>query len=116
MLLYCDHCGTKNGYDIDTPKTEKGECQLCRRRLGPMNVMSDKDVDVLVNGIKTDILDVAGFKVQEVEGFPVGTKTEAIEPRMVTHKMAADNCVVFFDPGRIVIANPATGKRFQISY
>lgn len=116
MLLYCDDCGTKNGYDIDTPEKKKGECQLCRRRLGSMNVMNTEDVQALVNGITPDILNVAGFQVQEVEGFPVGTKTEAIEPRMVTHKMAADNCVVFFDPGKIIIANPATGKRFQIQY
>lgn len=116
MLLYCDHCGTKNGYDIDTPKTFKGECQLCNRRLGPMNVMSDQDVEVLVNGVDVNIHDLAGFKVQEIKGFPVGTKVDCIEPKMVNHRLVNQKCVVFFDAGKVVVANPETGKRFKISF
>lgn len=116
MLLYCDHCGTKNGYDIDMPKTHKGECELCHRRLGPMNVMGDDDVEVLVNGIKNDIYELAGFHVHEVKGFPKGTKLDEIEPKMVNHRLVGQNCVVFFDTGKMVVANPETGRRFKITF
>lgn len=116
MLLYCDQCGTKHGYDIDIPKVYKGECGLCHRRLGPMNVMSEEDVEVLVNGIKTDIHEVAGFSIQEVKGFPKGIKIDTIEPQMVNHRMVSPTCVVFFDAGKMVIANPETGKRFKITF
>ena len=116
MLLYCDHCATKNGYDIDEDKKEKGECGLCKRRLGPMNVMEDDDVEILVNGINTDIHEVCGFKIHEIKGFPVGVKLEDIEPYMVSYRVASENCVVFFDGRKIVVANPETGKRFQITF
>jgi len=115
-MLYCDHCATKHGYDVDTPKIKKGECELCRRRLGAMNFMTDEDVEVLVNGIVPEIYDVAGFKVSQVRGFPVGTKVDEIEPAMVTHKMIGKNCVAFFDPGKIIIANPENGKRLEITF
>jgi len=114
MLLYCDHCGTKHGYDIDVPKTYKGECELCHRRLGPMNHMGDEDVEVLVNGIKSEVHELAGFQIQEVKGFPVGTKIDDIERKMVNHRLVGQDCVVFFDADRMVVANPKTGKRFQI--
>jgi hypothetical protein len=116
MLLYCDHCAGKHGYDVDTPKTYKGECELCHRRLGPMNAMGDEDVEILVNGINLEIHDVAGFKVQEVKGFPVGTKIDDIEKKMINHRIVGENCVVFFDAGKMVVANPKKGKRFQISF
>ena len=116
MLIYCDHCAKKHGYDVQIPKAEKGECQLCKRRLGPMNVMTDTDVDELVNGIIPETYDIAGFKVVQVKGFLVGTKIAEIEPRMVTHKVLSQKCVAFFDPGKIVIANPENGKRFEITF
>jgi hypothetical protein len=115
-LLYCDHCAGKYGYDVDTPKTHKGECQLCHRRLGPMNAMNAEDVEKLINDYDYMDYNLAGFTLEEVEGFPVGTKIMEIEPRMSSHKMMAENCVLFFDAGRIVIANPKTGKRLQVKY
>lgn len=116
MLLYCDHCATKHGYDVEPEKKHKGECELCRRRLGPMNAMTDDDVEVLVNGVIPETYDIAGFKAVQVKGFPVGTKIAEIEAKMPIHKVLSPNCVAFFDPGKIVIANPKTGKRFQITF
>jgi hypothetical protein len=115
-MLYCDHCGTKNGYDIEPDKKVKGECQLCHRRIGPMNEMTEEDVKVLVNGIEPTIYDIAGFKVEEVEGFPVGKKIDDIEKTMLSHRVVGNNCVCFFDAHKIVVANPKTGKRFTITF
>lgn len=115
-MIYCDHCGTKNGYDIDTPKTEKGECELCHRRIGPMNIMSENDVKVLIDGVEPTIHDIAGFRVEEVEGFVVGKKIDDIEKRMVNHRILGSNCIIFFDAGKIIVANPKTGKRFKITF
>ena len=116
MLLYCDTCAGKHCYEIEPEKKHKGECQLCRRRLGAMNTILDEELDVMVNGIIPETFDIAGFKMVEKKGFVVGTKIAEIEPKMVTHKVLAPHCVAFFDPGKIVIANPKTGKRFEISF
>lgn len=118
MLMYCDHCATKNGYDVDTPKTAKGECELCRRRLGPMNVMEDDDVEVLVNNIDTTIHDFkGGFHVEQVKGFPVGIVTREIEPKM-SHKMLDDDVSLFYDTTakKLVVARQSTGDRIQITF
>ena len=118
MLMYCDHCGTKHGYDIDPEKEVKGECQLCRRRLGPMNVMKDQDVEVLVNNIDPTIHDFkGGFHVEQTKGFPVGTVTREIEPRM-SHKMLTDDVSLFYDTTikKLVVARQSTGDRITISF
>ena len=115
MLLYCDHCATKNGYDVDSPKTAKGECQLCHMRLGPMNVMNDEDHEVLVNSIKTEIFEAGGFKAAQVKGFPVGTKIVDIEPTL-PHKIVGNKTVMFFGSERVVFANTETGNKFEVRF
>jgi len=115
MMIYCDHCAGKFGYDVDNPKTAKGECELCHRRLGPMNVMSDEDVEVLVNSIKTDIFEAGGFQVIQLKGFPVGVKMSDIEPTLPS-KPLSKGVVIFFDSNRVVFANAQTGKKIEVRF
>lgn len=114
-MLYCDKCAV----DYDRPHTTErqvGECEICKRRMGNMNIMPDDVYEEITNGINTEEIDVSGFTVQEVKGFIPGTKTNDIEPNVLIVKKVAPNCAVFFDNKRIVIADPKTGKRFQIKY
>lgn len=117
MLLYCDHCATKLGYDVDPSKTSKGECELCYMRIGPMNTMSDEDVEILVNGISTDIFEISDFTVRQIKGFPIGTVPRKIECVM-SQRMLTNDVSMFYDSTdrKLILAKLSTGKRIQITF
>ena len=114
MLLYCDHCAKINNYPI-TPKKEKGECQLCNRRLGSMNIMGSEEVDEKCNNISKDIYEMAGVKIRQVEGFVPGTSVDAIEPGM-NHKFLTPEKLLFYASDHLVIADAVAGTRFRIDF
>jgi hypothetical protein len=115
MLLYCDWCGTKHGYDITPNKKSKGECGLCHKRLGPMNEMTDADVEVLVNNISQEVFIAGGFKVQQVKSIPVGTIVTEIYPGL-QHKIIGHDTVAFFGGKKLCVYHPSTGKRIEITF
>lgn len=114
MLLYCDKCAELHKYLI-TDKKEKGECQLCRRRLGSMNVMGSSDLNEKVNNISHEVLELAGLKIRQVEGFVPGTDINAIEPGM-NHKMLTPEKLLFYASDHLVFADTEQGTRFRIDF
>ena len=114
MLLYCDKCAAKSGNPI-TEKKVKGECEMCRLRLGSMNVMESSVHNNIVNSISSDILDIEGIQVKQVEGFVPGTKLDKIEVGL-PHRILREDRVLYFGSKSLTIAIPSTGKRIQISF
>ena len=114
-MIYCDDCGKRRDYPI-TPEKKKGECQLCHRKIGPMNIMGDDDFQHLINNISKDEMNIDGFQVKQVAGFIPGMETSAIEPGM-NAKLLTKDCILFYGAERnIVLANKTTGKRIQITF
>lgn len=116
MLLYCDSCASKHGYDIQSTKKSKGECGLCHMRIGPMNELTDRDMQFITNNISKDVVKISGFTIKEIAGFPVGTKVPEIDPTSPRYKVIANNCVIFYGVGNITLALTTTGKRIQIDF
>ena len=114
-MIYCDDCADKYGY-AHTEEKRTGGCDICKMRMGKLNVMPEDQFDQLINGISLEVFNLSGFEVNEVKGFPRGTKPSDIEPKITNLKKAAPNCVVFFDSHKLVVANSQTGKRFQIRF
>jgi len=114
MLLYCDKCACESGHPITEDKV-KGECELCKRRLGSMNVMDSAKHKQIVNNISSNSLDIEGIQVKQVEGFVPGTKLDEIEPGS-PHKILREDRVVYFDSKFMTIAIPSTGKRIRIRF
>lgn len=113
MLLYCNECGDSNGYPR-TPETLKGECGLCHRRLGSMNVMNNEQRFIDQN-ISPDMFETEGIRMRQIEGFVPGTKIDDIEPG-APHRVLNDDRILFFGAKRLVIAIPSTGKKISIGY
>lgn len=111
-MLYCDRCANEHGYAITTEK-EKGECELCHRRLGSMNVMTD--LDEYVNNIATDVVKIEGLEIKQVKGFVPGTHVDKIEPG-AHHKLLTDTKVLYHWADRLVIADTKSGKRVEIRF
>ena len=114
MLLYCDKCASESGHPITEEKI-KGECELCRRRLGSMNVMDDHKHKNIINNISADVLEIEGIQVKQVEGFLPGTKLDEIEPGS-PHKILREDRVVYFGAKYMTIAIPSTGKRIRVQF
>jgi len=114
MLLYCDKCAEKSGNPI-TEKKVKGECEMCKRRLGSMNVMESAVHNSIVNNISTDTVDIEGIEIKQVEGFVPGTKLDEIEAGL-PHRILREDRVLYFGSKELTIAIPSTGKRIQISF
>lgn len=112
MLLYCDKCASESGHPI-TEEKKKGECEICKRRLGSMNVMDDQKHNTIVNNISTETFDIEGIQVKQVEGFVPGTKLDEIEPGS-PHRVVREDRVLYFGSNELTIAIPSTGKRIRI--
>lgn len=114
MLLYCDPCAKTHNYPI-TDKKEKGECQLCNRRLGSMNIMDSDEVDQKCNNISKEVFEMAGLKIRQIEGFIRGTSVDAIEPGM-HHKFLTPEKMLYFASDHLVFADTEKGTRFRIDF
>ncbi len=114
MLLYCDKCAGKSGNPITEEKV-KGECQLCKRHLGSMNVMDNHTHKDIVNNISMDVLNIEGIQVKQIKGFIPGTKLDEIEPGSA-HRLLKEDRVLYFGSSSLTIAIPSTGKRVRISF
>jgi len=112
MLLYCDKCATESGNPI-TEKKEKGECGLCKRRLGAMNVMDSVKEKQLIANISNNIFEIDGIRITQVEGFIPGTKIDEIESG-TPHRILKGDRVLYFGFDELIIAIPSTGKRIRI--
>lgn len=108
-MLYCDKCAESSNLPI-TPNKEKGECDLCKLRLGSMNVKADEN-DV----VEHEALDICGLTVQQIKDFYPGTKLDKVYPGS-QHRIVAPDRVVYFLPGKLVVAQPSTGKQVQLKY
>lgn len=113
-MLYCDKCADEHGYDITTEK-EKGECELCHRRLGSMNVMHEEGVEGIVNNIQKEEINVAGIKIKQIIGFVPGTALGNIEPGS-PHRFLTDKKVLFHKSDSLIVADIQTGKRVEIRF
>lgn len=110
-MLYCDGCGKQREYPIQEEKDQKGECQICYAKAGPMNFTPDENLPF--SDIDNDIADIGGFEVKEIVGFPAKPpRTDFINPGN-PHTRFRDG-VVFIMKDCVEIANPETGKRIQI--
>lgn len=112
MLLYCDKCAGESGHPITEEKI-KGECGLCRRRLGSMNVMDSGKHKQIINNISDETLEIEGIRVKQVEGFVPGTKLDEIEPGS-PHRILREDKVLYFGANGLTIAIPSKGKRIRI--
>lgn len=113
-MLYCDRCAKANGYDLTIQK-QKGECELCRRRLGDMNIMPDDVVDGHINNVKKECFSAAGIKVKQVPGFVPGTNLDVIEPG-APHRFLSETKVLYHFPHHLVIADLKSGKRVRVNF
>jgi len=113
MLLYCNKCAIESGNPITEEKV-KGECGLCKRRLGPMNVMdSAKYKQLLTNNISSEILEIEGVQIRQIESFIPGTRIDEIEPTL-PHRILKEDRILYFGTNDLIIAIPSTGKRIHI--
>ena len=111
-MLYCDQCGNVRDYPIQDKKEEKGECEICHAKAGPMNFTADEELPI--SDIVPFAVDMAGFEIQEVKGFPVSPpRTDFINPGNPHTRFKGDG-VVFIMKDCIEVAIPKTGKRIQI--
>ena len=110
-MLYCDRCADEHGYDLTTEK-EKGECELCHRRLGSMNIMIDVDSMITVD---SQAVNIEGLVIKQVKGFVPGTHLDKIEPG-AHHKLLTDTKVLYHWSDRLIIADTKTGKRVEIRF
>jgi hypothetical protein len=109
MLLYCDRCAERTNRPI-LEKKEKGTCMVCERVIGPMNIEGD---DLLTTEQKTSKMGC--FVVNELNKFHVGIKLDNIDKECATHRLLNSQMVVLFGKKRVVVANPTTGERVEIS-
>lgn len=110
-MLYCDGCGSQRDYPIQQEKKEKGSCEICHAQAGPMNFTPDEELPI--SDCIPFAVDMAGFVIQEVKGFPVSPpRTDFINPGHPHSRFR--NGVVFIMKDAIQIAIPKTGKRIEI--
>jgi len=114
MLLYCDSCGRERNLDL-TDERVHGECEICRRRLGKMNVLQKDELDEKVNNVKKEVWECCGLKVQQIKGVLPNTPLESINPGM-SHRIIGPDRVLYFDARKMIIVSPSTGKQVQISF
>ena len=110
-MLYCDKCGTERSYVIQEKKI-KGSCEICNVFAGPCN---EADSDDLFNHISSESLDIVGFKMNQIKGFPVKQKVSMIEPES-NHKTLTHDVALFFRKNSVVFANIKTGKRVEVHF
>ena len=111
-MQYCDRCGKDRGYPIQEAKPIKGDCHICHAQAGPMNVTPDEDLPI--SDIIPWSVDMAGFEISEVKGFPIRPpRTDFINPGHPHTRFGYDG-VVFIMKDAVEIAIPKTGKRIQI--
>lgn len=110
-MLYCDRCGKEREYPIQEDKTKKGSCEICHAIAGPMNYTPDEELPI--SDIVPYAVDMAGFEIQEVKGFPVRPpRTDFINPGNPHTRFSGG--IVFIMKDCIQVAIPETGKRIQI--
>jgi len=110
-MLYCDGCGKQRDYPIQEKKEEKGSCEVCHANAGPMNFTPDEELPF--SDIIPWAVDMAGFEISEIKGFPTSPpRTDFINPGHPHSRFSGG--VVFIMKDSIQIAIPQTGKRIQI--
>lgn len=115
-MLYCDVCAVDFGYKVSLPaQRQKGECEICHRRLGSMNVMPEDEEKSMTENISTELFQAAGFIVSEISSFPAGLKPSDIEPTLPC-KIIGKDTVAFMAPEKLILAHPSTGKKIEITF
>lgn len=111
-MKYCNECASLRGYRIHPLEDKvKGTCDICHRYVGPCNFISDDELEF--NIISSEPVSLAGFDIKEIKGFPVGQRTDMIDPG-VPHKIVGDKKIMFMRRNSIVLADMNTGKRVEI--
>lgn len=114
-LLYCDQCGVLRGYEIPSPLgTEKGECSICRRRMGTMNIMFNSDTDRMED-IYEEEIKLCGFSIEQLIGFVPNTPIYNIHPETPATILSKD-CTLFIEPDRIILTRSSTGEKIEIRF
>jgi hypothetical protein len=110
MLYYCDTCGKVRNLPIQHDKTVKAPCGICQRYIGPVN-FSNIDFQPETE----EEFQIGKFKIKELEGFPVDpTKIDFIDPS--PHKIISEDMIMFYRKGGgVILANPKTGKKIEIT-
>jgi len=109
-MLYCDNCGSQRNYPIQGVKI-KGWCEVYNIYAGPCNEIDNE----IFNNISNESLEIEGFEMKEIAGFPVNQRVDMIDPTS-QHKMLDRNTVLFYHKNSLVLANTKTGKRVEISF
>ena len=112
-MMYCDECASKQEYLVLTDKKEKGTCEICHRFIGPCNVMADEFLPF--NQINKIGVEIGGFSIKEIGGFPIGKRVDMIDPG-IPHKFVGDKKVVFQRKSSVVFGDLVTGKRIEIQF
>jgi hypothetical protein len=111
MLLYCDVCAEKYGYETTLHK-EKGGCHICQKRLGSMNVMME-GIDEYYED--REHKKIGPFKFKQLKNSFPGAPPTTIEPRLSSRRLN-DDTILFFNGNHMIIARPSTGEKVKIDY
>ncbi len=111
-MIYCDNCGKVREYPINEKKV-KGSCEVCFKYAGPCNETKRKDLPF--DKISRRTLELAGFKLTQLEGVPVNPRVDMVEPGS-PHKFISTDKVIYFKHESIVFLNTTTGKRVQVQF
>jgi len=113
-MLYCDSCAKTREYRIHSNEDKvKGSCDICHKYAGPCNFIPDEDLEF--NNITSEPVSIAGFTVQEIKGFPIGQRTDMIDPG-IPHKIVGDKKVMFMRKNSVVLADMNSGKRVEVLF
>lgn len=113
-MLYCDNCASIYGHVIiNSEDKQKGVCAICHRYAGPCNFVEDEKLEF--NNITSDPVELAGFQINEIKGFPIGQRIDMIDPG-IPHKIVGNKKVVFYRKDSVVVGDMNTGKRVEIKF
>lgn len=113
MLLYCDHCARKHNYGFTITK-DHGDCELCGKRVGRMNVMKSKDVKWFTQVTSKAAIKMCGFTMKQIEGFVPGTAPDLLHPGMRRIVLTQDK--MLFQGADELIMTTVYGKQFRVTF
>jgi hypothetical protein len=112
LITYCDKCADAHDYPSKDEKV-KSQCKLCGFT-GPVNEVENQII-VSYDNFNDSTWKGGGYKVCQLDPFPLGQLRETIHPQM-THKLLTEKIAIFYDKNIVVIANPQTGQQIEITF
>ena len=113
-IKYCDNCGKAHNLEIQEVKGDKSECEICHKRIEPMNQLTMESTDYAT-------IQAGMFQVTQLANFIPGLPASVVHPNLPYQTIS--NMMLFFPSIKdgngkksIIVADQETGEQVQIIF